>query len=222
MAIAEAAERTRPAPTASKPFRVERSRLHAQWSGRYLVHPRSGLPTVRPKPNWCRMQRATAEALAFVGFSGGNRGDVVSVSIKHLGVLHGRITRTIGALIMMDIDIDEARRQKLDARIGWLDRRHRLHLPEHRRSNRFEPKNPESRLLLPDGSGEECYILDLSMGGAFVTSAIRPRIGDTLALGRIVGKVLRHSEEGFAMQFHSPQAPDEVEHLAGWSTVELL
>jgi hypothetical protein len=47
-----------------------------------------------------------------------------------------------------------------------------------------------------------------------VTADIRPTIGRTLAVRRIVGRVVRHLEAGFALRFVQLQDQQTVESLA--------
>lgn len=204
-----------------KPFRVERARLHAPLPGRYFVHPKD--QGVVPHRAFCRLQRATSEAITFAGFGVGSKGDLVSVHFKELGVLTGRISRTIGALMTVELQFEtDSRRRKLDGLIGWLDRRHRLRLPENRRSNRFVPKDPVTLAMMPQGGLEEVYILDLSGSGAHIASSTMPRLGDPVMLGRVAGKVVRHTEEGFAMQFYENQPGNRVEALVSGQSIELI
>src|SRR5262249_3218344 len=93
----------------------------------------------------------------------------------------------------------------------WLANRKILNLPEDRRHDRIVPRNPNSVLTFEDGSKVPCRILDLSLSGAAVTSANRPAVGTALALVRVHARVVRHLEEGFALEFVHAQLPDTVE-----------
>jgi len=51
-----------------------------------------------------------------------------------------------------------------------------------------------------DGSHGFCEIRDVSVDGMSLRGAIRPPIGEHLAIGRAVGRVVRHCDDGFAVQ----------------------
>ncbi len=113
----------------------------------------------------------------------------------------------------MTISATPRKRDKLAAQLTWLANRHILNLPEDRRHGRFVPRNQGSTLLLPNGSVIGCRIIDVSLSGAgiAVPSALRPEIGAVVTLGKVTGRVVRHLEEGFAIEFTRLQHPDLIE-----------
>jgi hypothetical protein len=58
-----------------------------------------------------------------------------------------------------------------------------------------------------------CRIIDVSLSGAGIAlpQALRPEIGAVVTLGKITGRVVRHLEEGFAIEFTRLQHPDSIE-----------
>jgi len=68
-------------------------------------------------------------------------------------------------------------------------------------------------MILADGSCEDCLVLDISVSGAAVSANTVPNIGTLLAIGTVIGRVVRHFEGGFAVQFIQPQDRDAVEAL---------
>jgi hypothetical protein len=73
------------------------------------------------------------------------------------------------------------------------------------------PRNPIARLVLPDGVNVGVRIIDLSLSGAGIASKERPEIGGLVTLGRIPARVVRHIEDGFAIEFTRLQHPDSLE-----------
>ena len=65
--------------------------------------------------------------------------------------------------------------------------------------------------MLPGGSIQSCLVIDLSVSGAAVSAETVPDIGTVLAVGKIIGRVVRHLQGGFAVHFVECQSPDEVE-----------
>jgi hypothetical protein len=65
----------------------------------------------------------------------------------------------------------------------------------------------------------ECFVIDMSASGAAVSSDEIPNIGTPLAVGKVVGQVIRHFEDGFAIRFNETQTLDRLEKLIlyNWS-----
>ena len=63
-------------------------------------------------------------------------------------------------------------------------------------------------LTMADGSQEQCAILDLSVSGVAVASRSRPPMGSMVQVGKAPGRVVRHLENGFAIEFSLVQNPD--------------
>jgi hypothetical protein len=68
-------------------------------------------------------------------------------------------------------------------------------------------------LLFADGSAETCLVLDFSLTGAAISADTVPDIGTVLAVGSVVGRVVRYFAEGFAVHFIERQSRDTVEAL---------
>jgi hypothetical protein len=69
-------------------------------------------------------------------------------------------------------------------------------------------------LLFADGSMRTCFVIDLSVTGAAISGDIVPDVGTVIAVGKIVGRVVRHLEAGFAVKFEDMQDRANVESLA--------
>jgi hypothetical protein len=61
-------------------------------------------------------------------------------------------------------------------------------------------------------------VIDMSVTGAAVSSEFQPALGTPLAVGRTVGRVVRHFAEGFAVQFVEQQDIEQLERMVirGW------
>lgn len=131
--------------------------------------------------------------------------------IDHLGKLEGLVTRVLQRGFVMGIYAKGDDRRKLAAKIEWLRNHRNSEVREQRADSRFVPKNPHSRMILPDGYMENCLILDMSISGAAISADTIPPIGSALAVGKVVSRVVRHFEEGFAVRFVERQGRDSVE-----------
>jgi hypothetical protein len=111
----------------------------------------------------------------------------------------------------MTIAATVRKRDKLAAQLTWLANRHILGLPEDRRHGHFVPRNPVRRLTMPNGISITCRIIDVSQSGAGITTRERPPIGALVTLGKLQGRVGRHLEDGFAIEFTRPLHGDFLE-----------
>jgi hypothetical protein len=136
-------------------------------------------------------------------------GERVIAYIDHIGRLEGRIVRLIDGGFAMNMAMTPRKRDKLAAQLTWLANRHILNLPEDRRHERFVPRNPFSKLVLPSGEEVRCRILDVSPSGAAVKIDPKPAVGTPVTLGMMRGRVVRRFDEGVAIEFaivHSPES----------------
>jgi hypothetical protein len=143
----------------------------------------------------------------------GNPGERVIAYVDHLGRLEGKIARILDNGFAMTISATLRKRDKLAAQLTWLANRQILNLPEDRRHGRFTPRNPMARLILPNGVNVACRVIDLSQSGAAVSIApdLRPSVGAMITIGKTQGRVVRHIEDGFAIEFTRLQHPDFIE-----------
>ena len=105
----------------------------------------------------------------------------------------------------------ERKRDKMAAQLHWLANREEMGLPEDRRHERVAPRNPLSELHMEDGRTYQCSIIDLSMSGAGLEIDVRPAIGTPVTLGAMKGRVVRHFEEGVAIEFAAVQNNQQFE-----------
>ncbi|HTJ57560.1 MAG TPA: PilZ domain-containing protein [Devosiaceae bacterium] len=200
------------APEVTGGTRQAYATLVANLKGRYLLEKWASPNGRRPaKAASLTTQRITSDTIVFLGLGGGEKGDAAAVNVEHFGLLRGRVGRKIGAVLMMDIDVSEGERRVLSARIDWLSRKKAYGITDHRSAARFKPRNPTSALLTEAGSRHDCYVLNVSKTGAAIASDLEPDLGTVLALGSIIGRVVRHVPGGFAMHFVAPQDLETLE-----------
>ena len=75
------------------------------------------------------------------------------------------------------------------------------------------PKAALSTLTLADGTVHSCFVVDASLSGAAVATEIRPPVGTPLGIGACIGRVIRHTHDGFAIKFVKQQSRDELNGL---------
>ncbi len=141
-------------------------------------------------------------------------GERVIAYIDHVGRVEGRVARLLPGGFAMSMSMTQRKRDKLAAQLTWLANRHILNLPEDRRHERFQPRNPFTKLILPDGIELKCRVQDVSPSGAAVTHIDpKPAIGTPVTLGLMRGRVVRHFEEGVAVEFSVVHSTDTLDRM---------
>src|SRR3954463_12142989 len=183
-------------PAAEERRRFQRVKVHLL--GRYMLPDRREFP--------CQVINMSPGGLALLAPGIGNVGDRVVAYLDHIGRVEGKITRIIDNGFAMTVGATPRKRDKLAAQLTWLANRDILNLPEDRRHDRIVPRNPIAILTLEDGIQMSGRIIDLSLSGAAIAAEKRPPVNTQLMLGRIPSRVVRHLEEGFALEFAHEQS----------------
>src|SRR5258708_25346867 len=159
----------------------------------------------------CQVVNMSPGGMALIAPVGGARGERIIAYVDHLGRLEGHIARIFQNGFAMTIGATARKRDKLAAQLTWLANRNILGLPEDRRHGRIVPRNPVGRLIMPNGVNLTCRIIAVSQSGARIATDQRPPIGALVTLGTVQGRVVRHLEDGFAVEFTRLQHPDSLE-----------
>jgi len=160
----------------------------------------------------CRIVNMSALGMALAAPVVGAVGERVIVYSEAFGQLHGAITRPMSTGFAMSIVASAANREKIATKLQWLAKQKDVpDLPDGRRHARVAPKNPMATILLADGSLTSCLVIDFSSSGAAVSADLDPKLGTPLAVGKMVGRVVRRFDEGFAIEFTEKAALGEVE-----------
>jgi hypothetical protein len=179
-------------------------RVKVQLLGRYMLADRREFP--------CQVINMSPGGLALLAPGIGNLGERVVCYLDHIGRVEGKITRLLDNGFAMTVGATPRKRDKLAAQLTWLANRQILNLPEDRRHDRIIPRNPMSVLKIDeDGRKMSCRIIDLSLSGAALAAEVRPAVGTAVTLGRVQARVVRHLEEGFAIEFVHAQLAETVE-----------
>jgi hypothetical protein len=178
-------------------------RVRVDLLGRYMLPDRREFP--------CQVLNMSPGGMAVIAPVGAQPGDRIIAYVDHLGRLEGQVARLFPNGFAMTIAATTRKRDKLAAQLTWLANRHILALPEDRRHGRIVPHNPIARLILPNGINLRCRIIDVSESGAGIATDQRPPIGTLVTLGKVPGRVVRHLEDGFAVEFTRLQHPDSLE-----------
>jgi hypothetical protein len=159
----------------------------------------------------CRAVNVSTQAIAFAAPVVGRIGERAFATVDHLGKLKGAVTRLLDGGFVMSIVASAEERDRLAAKIGWLEQFKNFDVFDQRGDRRFVPAKPHTQIIFVDGTMEDCFVLDLSASGAAISASVVPEIGTVVALAKIVARVVRHFEGGFAVQFVERQDPQHVE-----------
>jgi hypothetical protein len=178
-------------------------RVRVNLLGRYMLPDRREFP--------CQVVDMSPGDMALVGPVTGRVGERVVAYIDHVGRLEGAITRVYQNGFATTIAATTRKRDKLAAQLTWLSNRDILNLPEDRRHGRMVPRRPTTQISLQNGTSITCRIIDFSLSGAAISSTERPAMGMLVTVGKVPARVIRHLEDGFAVEFTRLQHPDFLE-----------
>ncbi|MEO0637199.1 MAG: PilZ domain-containing protein [Pseudomonadota bacterium] len=141
----------------------------------------------------------------------GQLGEDVILYLDHIGRIQGKVGEVIEDGFLVEFDATKRKRDVLAAKLTWLANRHELSLPEDRRHDRIIPLDPIVDIILEDGRSYKARLTDLSLSGAAVEIDVRPAIGQRITLGKMSARVVRHSDDGIALEFANVQRRDTLE-----------
>lgn len=165
--------------------------------GRYMLSDRREFP--------CQVLEMSPGDAMVVAPVPGTVTEKVIAYLDHLGRVEGAVTELVDGGFMMEIIASNRKRDKMAAQLTWLANKDILNLPEDRRHERVVPDIRHSTVVLDDGRRYNCKIIDISLSGAAIELAVRPAMGTPVTLGRMRARVIRHFQDGVAVEFISAQ-----------------
>ena len=185
-------------------------RIIASLPGRYWLADRSDACS-EARQLACRAVSISPRSMALVAPVKGRVGAWVIAEIDRLGQLKGAVARLLDRGFLMSIVASDDQRNRIASRIAWIEKHKNFEARDQRVGDRFVPKEPCSTLIFADGTQLRCFVFDVSISGAAVSAGIPPVMGMVLAVGSVIGRVVRHFPGGFAVQFVAVQERDNVE-----------
>ncbi|NIJ40206.1 hypothetical protein FHS78_000461 [Parvibaculum indicum] len=132
-------------------------------------------------------------------------GDRIIIYLDNFGRFEGNIVRTFEGGFAIETVINGPRRERIQERLASYARGDTDAATSRRTSQRYAAGEAgvDTRSMLQIDGAEpiECRIIDMSLGGAQVEIQNRPPIGTPVMLGRMKGRVVRHTDEGIGIQF---------------------
>lgn len=165
--------------------------------GRYMLADRREFP--------CQvLEMSPGDAVVIAPVAGIERERIVAY-LDHIGRIEGTILKQVDGGFLMDISATARKRDKMAAQLTWLANKDVLNLPEDRRHERVVPDFRHSTVVLDDGRRYNCKIIDISLSGAAIELDVRPAMGTPITLGRMRARVVRHFQNGVAVEFAAAQ-----------------
>lgn len=173
--------------------------------GRFMTEDKSEFP--------CQIQSMSSGSATLITPQLGNVGERIIAYVDHVGRLEGKIIRVFQGGFAMTVNATPHKRDKLSAKITWIANRHELSLPEDRRHERIAPNRNITQIKLEDGRTYDVRIIDLSLSGAAIEMDVRPALGTLMWLGNMRGRVVRHFDDGVAIEFAILQTHDTLRNF---------
>jgi hypothetical protein len=163
----------------------------------------------------CQVVNMSAGGMAMLAPVVCQDGERIVAYLDNLGRIEGVVARSFEGGFAMRILASLHKRERIANLLTWLINQKALGLGEERKHERVVPRINASKLILPNGDVHNCRVIDVSLSGASVACAIKPEIGTVVILGRMRGRVVRHHDQGVALQFVELQDPDSLARTFG-------
>lgn len=156
------------------------------------------LPDMSEHP--CQVLDVTDNGATFVTASVPASGLAVVAYLEELGRVEAVSGEPTAGGFRVTFSATGARRERLVSRIEWLKQK-QVGNSDQRRHPRYEPRDKQSQITLPDGRVYACEVIDISVSGAAIKTEVMPSIGTYVMLGKMKGRVVRYLEHGVAVEF---------------------
>ena len=145
----------------------------------------------------------------------GKVGDNLTSYFRDIGNFEGTISDTGRSIVLLELDMTQAMRAKLAEKLTWLEKKTKdpVGITDGRNTPRFVPKASRTTLTLADGAVHALLRHRRLAVGRRRDRELQPPIGTPLAIGACVGRVIRHTPDGFAVKFVKQQSRDELNGL---------
>ena len=195
-----------------KDFQQERA-INVLCEGKYKLHRWFG-PDGKVRTLACRSTRVSPYRMIVDVPVVGRIGDRITSHFGEFGEFEGSVSDTRNGSILLELEMTPERRQWMADKLAWLEKtRQDPQIQDARQDARFVPQVSHTTLTMADGKVSTCFIIDMSATGVAVSSEFQPAIGTPLAVGSLVGRVVRIFETGFAVKFVEKQTLNDLSRL---------
>ena len=198
--------RSRPLPKLV-PERRKHLRVPVNVFGRFMRENKQEYP--------CQVINMSAGGMALLAPVNCDVGERIVAYLDNLGRIEGIVVRPFEGGFAVRILASLYKRERIANLLTWLVNQKALGLGEERKHERVVPRINASKLILPNGEVHNCRVIDVSLSGASVACTVKPPEGTAVILGRMRGRVVRHHDQGMAIQFVELQDPDSLARSLG-------
>jgi hypothetical protein len=121
--------------------------------------------------------------------------------LEEVGRIEATSAESVEGGFRVTFSLTGARRDRFETRLQWLVQKEHGQTIEDRRHTRYEPREKQSQITMPDGREYACEVVDISLSGAAVKVEVMPSLGTYILLGKMRGRVVRYLESGIAIEF---------------------
>ena len=189
------------------PERRRHRRVPVSVFGRFMREDKQEYP--------CQVINMSAGGLALLAPVPCHDGERIVAYLDNLGRIEGVVVRSFEGGFAVRILASLQKRERIANLLTWLTNQKSLGLGEERKHERVVPRINASKLILPNGEVHNCRVIDVSLSGASVACAVKPPMDTVVILGRMRGRVVRHHDQGVALQFVELQDPDSLARTFG-------
>jgi hypothetical protein len=189
------------------PDRRRHRRVPVSLFGRFMREDKQEYP--------CQVVNMSAGGMAVIAPVACQEGERIVAYLDNLGRIEGVVVRPLEGGFAARILASLYKRERIANLLTWLINQKALGLGEERKHERIVPRVNASKLILPNGDVHPCRVIDVSLSGASVACTLKPPVGTMVILGRMRGRVVRHHEQGMALQFVELQDPDSLARTFG-------
>jgi len=189
------------------PERRRHRRVPVSVFGRFMREDKQEFP--------CQVVNMSAGGMALLAPVACQDGERIVAYLDNLGRIEGVVSRNFEGGFAVRILASLHKRERIANLLTWLINQKSLGLGEERKHERVVPRINASKLIMPNGDVHNCRVIDVSLSGASVATAVKPPIGTVVILGRMRGRVVRHHDQGVGLQFVELQDPDSLARTFG-------
>jgi hypothetical protein len=128
-------------------------------------------------------------------------GTRVVLYIEEFGRYEGSVVWRDRTLLGLQFRCTESRRARTSEQIAVFLANGGKRDSDLRRTARFREMPDLHEVVTSRGQRLPCEVIDIALGGAALKSSFRPEIGETVQFGECSARVIRHSPDGFVVEF---------------------
>jgi hypothetical protein len=149
----------------------------------------------------CQVNGISLDGAVFITSEAVPAGLPIVAYLEEVGRIEATSAEPVEGGFRVTFALTGARRDRFETRLKWLEQKERGQTAEDRRHTRYEPRNKQSQITMPDGREYACEVVDISLSGAAVKVDVMPSLGTFILLGKMRGRVVRYLEDGIAIEF---------------------